>query len=69
MSKKFLSYACEGHAVEIFLVTYLNASDVETHDGGVVARCFLCVAASALPLPCESVEGVVLMSEHITAHL
>ena len=69
MFEKFLSYACEWHAVEVLLVTHLNASDVEAHYGGVVARCFLCVAASALPLPCQAVEGVVLMSYHVTAHL
>ena len=66
---EFLTYACEGHGVKVLVVAHLYASEVKAHDGGIVARSLLGIAASTFPLPCQSIERVVLMPEHITAHL
>ena len=61
--------ACEGHAVEVLRVGEFDASEVEAHDGGIVAHCFQHVASlhsrHGVSVPCQSVEGVVLVPVHI----
>ena len=69
VSHELLPDAQEGHAVEVFLVANLDAAKVEAHDGWIVADEVANVAAPPLPLPVETVEGIVLMAGHVTALL
>ena len=61
--------ACEGHGIEVLQVALLYTSEVEAHHGGVVAHQLVCVRASLVPVPCDAVERVVLMTVHIPALL
>ena len=61
--------ACEGHGIEVLQVALLYTAEVEAHHGGVVAHQLVCVRASLVPVPCDAVERVVLMTVHIPALL
>ena len=65
----FVVDARESHTVEVFLVAHLYASEVEAHDGGIVAHGGEDVALfhtrQGVTIPGESIERVILMAEHI----
>ena len=69
VGNEFFTDAGEGHRVQILLVTHLYAAKVEPHDGRIVTRCFLCIAAAPFPLPRQTVEGIILMTKHIATSL
>ena len=60
----FLTHAGEGHAVEVLLVAHFNAAQLKAHDGRIVATDRLHVAGVLVVRPGETIERIVLMTEH-----
>ena len=56
----------EGHTVKVLLVAHLNTTQVETHNGGIVAADVLHVARVFLIFPGQTVHRVVLVAIHNT---
>ena len=62
----FLSDLGKGHAVEALHVAHLNTAELETHHGRIVAASILHITRIILIFPGQSVERIVLMTEHDT---
>ena len=54
------------HAIKILRIVHLNAAEVETHHGRIVATDILHITAIGLILPRQAIERIVLMAHHIS---
>ena len=61
-----LGHTGKRHTVEILLVAHLDTADFKTHHGGPVAANIQDITTILLILPGETIERIVLMTEHIT---
>ena len=66
MCDNFLAHKVEWHRVEILQVAHFYTADVKTHNGRIVANKFLGVRTTVLIFPGESIEWVILVSEHVS---
>ena len=66
MLDNFFTHLRKRHTVQVFLVAHLNAAKFKTHHGWPVATNILDITAVRLIIPCQAIERIVLMTEHIT---
>ena len=66
VGNNLIMHTREGDTIQILGVTYLNASQIETHHSRIVATDILHITAVGLVFPRYTIERIVLMAHHIT---
>ena len=61
-----LTHTGEGHAVEVLGIAHLDAAELKAHHSGPVATDVLHIAGILVVVPGQTIERIVLMTEHIS---
>ena len=61
-----LGHTGERNTVEVLLIAHLDTTEFKAHHGGPVAADIQDITAVSLVFPGETIERIVLMTEHIT---
>ena len=61
-----LTYPFERHGVEILAISHFDTTEIKAHYSREIAHEFVSIRAIEVPVPRDTIEGVILMSVHIT---
>ena len=64
MTDHLSAYDVERDIVDVLLTVVFNLTDVKTHHGRIVARDAPHIGATAVSLPGDAVERIILVTEH-----